>query len=209
MTGNQSAAWALDLPDLVFHAKPALTGEAMITFRFNAKKALQAVEHMLDRAKQPLDFHTLLKACYFADKKMLNATGRPIFGATYRAMEYGPVPVEIWDIVKGDILQLWEAGTDEVPWNRRGHWIELPRGRNTFAIPHTLAPAELRLLDEALEESMRMTFNERTIATHGMDWVRGMARVNKVIDYADMIDDRPDKAEIVSYLEDLGPRIAL
>ncbi len=181
----------------------------MITFRFNAKKALQAVEHMLDQANKPLDFHTLLKACYFADKKMLNATGRPIFGATYRAMEYGPVPVEIWDIIKGDILQLWEAGTDEVPWVRSGHWIELPRGRNTHATHDMLAPAELQLLNEAIAESMSMTFNERTRATHGMDWVRGMARVNKVIDYADMIDDRHDKAEIVSYLEDLGPRIAL
>lgn len=44
-----------------------------------------------------VDLHAALNACYFADKSQLNEHLQPIFGATYRAMKYGPVPVEIYE----------------------------------------------------------------------------------------------------------------
>ena len=72
----------------------------MITFRFRPVKVIEAVSWMLRTAKsdptdpaEQLDLHTILKTCYFADKRALNEIGRPVFGAKYIAMRYGPVPV--------------------------------------------------------------------------------------------------------------------
>ncbi len=57
-----------------------------IRFRFAPIKCLQAVQWMLLTADKPLGIQTILKAAYFADKRMLNERSRPVFGATYRAM---------------------------------------------------------------------------------------------------------------------------
>lgn len=58
-----------------------------IRFRFAPAKARSAVQWMLGEARpEPLDLHTILKTCYFADKAHLNRWGRPVFGARCRAM---------------------------------------------------------------------------------------------------------------------------
>ena len=67
----------------------------------------------------PLDLHAVLKACYFADKSHLNEYGRPVFGAVYRAMKYGPVPLEIYEMLKGEPLWLWETKQEDFPWRVR------------------------------------------------------------------------------------------
>ena len=51
-----------------------------------------------------------------------------------------------------------------------------------------------------------MTFNERTAATHGPDWQRGAL---DLMNYADMLDETPDKAERVEQLRILAPHLAL
>ena len=71
-----------------------------IRFKFAARKALAAIWSMVAE-RSTLDLHQALKACYFADKKHLNDFGRPVFGAVYQAMRFGPVPLEIYEMAKG------------------------------------------------------------------------------------------------------------
>lgn len=182
----------------------------MIQFRFNATKAKEAIQWMLATANEPVDFHALLKSVYFADKQMLNEHGRPIFGATYRAMDYGPVPLEVYEMLKCEPLWLAELGIDEYPWVRNGYHVSAQPGSNDVPEPDHLAPAELDALEGAFRRSRRMSFTTRTRETHGLDWVEGTHRAGGRMAYEDMVDQRvPDRAELIEDLEAMGPRIAL
>ncbi len=180
----------------------------MIHFRFSPEKALEAVEWML-RRRDRLDFHTILKAAYFADRQALNELGRPVFGATYKAMNYGPVPLEIYEMLKCEPYWLSELKRDAYPWEREGYHLRLgeaPRNR----APEHLSEEDMRLLEEAFSRSLGMTFDERTRETHGLDWLRGMESATGIMRYEDMIDPgHPRRDELIRELEKLGPHLVL
>jgi hypothetical protein len=158
---------------------------------------------MLERTPL-IDLHTLLKACYFADKSHINLHNRPVFGATYRAMKFGPVPLEIYEMAKGDALWLAELEVSQYPWSLEGY--NLRRVGNEPADLGTLSQSDMEALEQGFELSRGMTFTERTAATHGRDWQAanlGMMR------YEDMIDDFEGKGEKVAYLREAGPRIRI
>lgn len=182
----------------------------MIQFRFSASKAHEAIEWMLATADRKLDFHTILKAMYFADKAMLNAFGRPIFGATYRAMKYGPVSVEAYEMLKCEPYWLGELDREDYPWERTGFNVQLTSGRNSIPEPDHLAKAELEALRDALNKSLGMTFDERTRETHGMDWVLRSRRLNNRMAYEDMIDESAsNRSELIEDLQAIGNRLVL
>jgi hypothetical protein len=182
----------------------------MIHFRFNPTKAFQAIEWMLATANTPLDFHTILKAVYFADKEMLNLHGKPIFGASYRAMNYGPVPLEIYEMLKCEPYWLTELSIDDYPWIRSGYKISKDNSNNHLPDTVDIAPAELEILEKSFKRSRTMNFNQRTRETHGMDWVEGTRRSGGEMAYEDMIElDRPNRAELIEELETMGPRLVL
>lgn len=174
-----------------------------IRFRFSASKARAAILWMVT-ARPSVDLHTLLKACYFADKRHLNEYGRPIFGATYRAMKFGPVPLEIYEMAKGDAIWLAELGADRFPWNLRGYRLEL--SANEDPDMSVLSESDIDALRWGFERSCEMTFDERTAATHGADWQA--ARLG-LMRYEDMIDESPGKADLVAYLREAAPVIRL
>lgn len=166
-----------------------------IRFRFHPEKALSAIHHLV--AAQPgVDLHAMLKSCYFGDKQHLNAHGRPIFGATYKAMRFGPVPLEIYEMAKGEALWLAELGLDAFPWELRGYRLSL-RG-NAAPDLSALSETDLEELDKALGTSTRMSFDARTAATHGPDW---QAAHLGTMSYADMIEAGEDKGPLVEHLE--------
>lgn len=174
-----------------------------IRFKFSAKKALAAIHWMLCE-QQRVDLHTILKACYFADVEHLNRHHRPVFGAVYRAMKFGPVPIEIYEMAKGDALWLAELGIDRYPWDLSCYHVilrdnELP---NTGA----LSPSDMEALRHGFEKSLGMDFNERTAATHGHDWQAAELGYMK---YEDMIEDTAQKDKIVDYLRDNSRRIKI
>jgi hypothetical protein len=174
-----------------------------IRFRFAPLKALTAVLWML-RQRDGLDLHTIAKAAYFADKAHLNQHGRPIFGATYRAMKYGPVPVEIYEMLKQEPIYLPELDRETYPWTLNGYRIF--RQTDAHCAEGHLSPSDMRCLREGFARSVTMTFNERTAATHGVDWQRAELGM---MDYADMLDETPDKAELVEELRMMASRLAL
>ena len=174
-----------------------------ITFKFAPTKARAAILWMLEQDPR-IDLHTVLKTCYFADKIHLNEHGRPIFGATYRAMRFGPVPLEIYEMAKGEPLWLPELDMDTYPWKLRGH--HLCRIRNERVDTSDLSESDMEALQEGYRRSTRMTFNERTRATHGPDW---QAADMGIMRYEDMLDDSPRKDELIAYLRESGRFIRL
>ena len=153
-----------------------------IRFKFAAAKAQAAIQWMLQE-QQLLDLHTILKTCYFSDKDHLNLYGRPVFGAAYRAMRFGPVPLEIYEMLKGESIWLSEIRADRYPWILEGHNVRSVGNERPDL--NCLSETDQECLTVAFNKSLSMDFNERTAATHGPDWQAaelGMMR------YEDMID---------------------
>lgn len=72
--------------------------------QFNKTKSINALLYVSNRVQRK-DFHKIFKVIYFADRQHLADWGRPITGDTYIAMEAGPVPSRMYDmlkIVRGD-----------------------------------------------------------------------------------------------------------
>ena len=72
--------------------------------QFDKTKTLNALLYVANRVQRK-DFHKIFKVIYFADRQHLADWGRPITGDTYIAMEAGPVPSRLYDmlkIVRGD-----------------------------------------------------------------------------------------------------------
>ena len=77
----------------------------MLKFKFDKEKAISAILHITkellgDVSKIKPDLHKVFKILYFADQEHLVLYGRPIVGDYYVAMEHGPVPSNIYDMVK-------------------------------------------------------------------------------------------------------------
>jgi len=178
-------------------------GSRRATYRFAPDKAFAAIQFMVSQTGR-LDLHTALKACYFADRSHLNEYQQPIFGATYRAMKYGPVPLEIYEILKGESLWLSELGIDSLPWHLEGYRIV-----GTGPAPQCLdmfSESEREHLVAGFEKSSGMTFTSRTAATHGPDW---QAADGGIMCYEDMVDEGPKKEAAITYIQETARHIRL
>lgn len=171
---------------------------SVIRFKFAPRKAFAALHWMVSE-RPGIDLHAALKACYFADKDHLNQYRRPIFGATYRAMKFGPVPLEIYEMAKGEPLWLAETGSEQFPWELSGYHLRLTG--NELPDRSTLSDSDAEHFAAALKKSLGMDFNERTAATHGPDW---QAADLGIMRYEDMLDDSDEKEEIIEYLRESG-----
>lgn len=65
--------------------------------RFNAEKALEVLLYVAAKVD---DMYSALKVVYFADKEHLTRYGRQLCGDSYVAMNHGPVPSGMYDLVK-------------------------------------------------------------------------------------------------------------
>lgn len=165
-------------------------------YKFQPQKARAAIAWMLQQ-HGCLDLHTVLKACYFADKTHLNEHLKPIFGANYRAMRFGPVPLEIYEMAKCESLWLSELGDKTLPWYLDGFNLRYSGGNEVDL--SSLSDENIRHLREAVDLSRSLTFTERTAATHGKDW---QAANLGIMRYEDMIDDSDEKDGKLEFMRD-------
>lgn len=176
-----------------------------IRFQFAADKAAAAIQQMT-RDHPGIELHAALKACYFADRSHLNEHHRPVFGAQYRAMRYGPVPLEIYEMMKGEPYWLAELGIDEFPWTREGYSLK-PAGGNAHSFSDDVfSETDIIHLTSGLQKSLSMTFSHRTAETHGSDWQNAQLGM---MSYEDMIDESDLKPEIIQYLRETAMRLRL
>ena len=176
-----------------------------IRFRFAARKSLAALHRMVD-AEPGIALHSVLMACYFADVAHLNAHGRPVFGARYRAMRIGPVPLEIYELAKAEPIWLAELGIDRLPWDLRGYRLHPNPAWNSPPDCRALSETDLAAIDDGLARARSMQFDQRTAATHGPDWQA--ARLG-LMRYEDMLADAPDRPRLIAELRASAPFMRL
>ena len=72
-----------------------------MTFRFHFERTLQASACLLRLDGKRMDYLRLLKLLYIADREWLAETGEPITGDRPCAMKLGPVPSNVYNLIKG------------------------------------------------------------------------------------------------------------
>lgn len=77
----------------------------------NVSKTIQALGVLFRQdGVRSMNSMRLLKLLYIADREALRRTGRPIVGGPVLAMERGPLPEEVYDLIRGRHRQmpLWD-----------------------------------------------------------------------------------------------------
>jgi len=140
----------------------------------NNEAALAALLYVADKLPKP-NMHKVAKILYFADKLHLERYGRQIFGDTYIAMPFGPVPSHVYNLVKeadpkktGDSL----FGAPEIASHLRIEWD----GNVRLVYPEhepdldNLSRSDLLCLDESLELFSDLNFKPLSDLSHDAAW---------------------------------------
>jgi uncharacterized phage-associated protein len=133
-------------------------------FKFDIENSIAALLYIVNQI-EVADLHKISKILYFADQKHLVRYGSPITGDFYCAMDYGPVPSRIFDILKtvrGDSL----INTKEYT---RYFSVD-----NSYIIKALISPdldefseSDLECLNESINENKDLTFKKLVDKSHG------------------------------------------
>ena len=141
--------------------------------QFDKEKTLNALLFVANRVQRK-DFHKIFKIIYFADRQHLADWGRPITGDTYIAMDAGPVPSRLYDmlkIVRGDSYLSDTEGLSR--FFHVEHWMYVRPLQD--ADLNKLSPNEQEALSEAIRKYADLSYDEIKEKSHDVAW-RSTAR---------------------------------
>lgn len=141
--------------------------------QFDKEKTLNALLFVANRVQRK-DFHKIFKIIYFADRQHLADWGRPITGDTYIAMEAGPVPSRLYDmlkIVRGDSYLPDAEGLGK--YFQVENWMYVCPLQD--ADLNKLSANEQEAMSEAIEKYAGLSYDEFKEKSHDVAW-RSTAR---------------------------------
>ena len=141
--------------------------------QFDKIKTLNALLYVANRVQRK-DFHKIFKIIYFADRQHLADWGRPITGDTYIAMEAGPVPSRLYDmlkIVRGDSYMSDSEGLGR--YFQVENWMYVNPLQD--ADLNKLSANEQEALSEAINKYSSLSYDEIKEKSHDVAW-RSTAR---------------------------------
>ena len=141
--------------------------------QFDKTKALNSLLYVANRVQRK-DFHKIFKIVYFADRQHLADWGRPITGDTYIAMEAGPVPSRMYDmlkIVRGDSYLPDTEGLCR--YFQVEDWMYVKP--LVDADLNKLSPNEQEALSECIQKYAQLSYDEIKEKSHDIAW-RSTAR---------------------------------
>lgn len=166
--------------------------------QFDRDKALELIIYIAKNLKKP-GFHSISKMLYLADKLHLQKYGRLICGDRYIAMEYGPVPSAIYDMMKtadgrASIDVDWDELIKDAIKVHQGRYLTASRECNT----DLLAESEIECIAEAIHEHGKKSFGELTDLTHDAAWHE--TNDNQPIKIDLIVKTLPNADEVLNYL---------
>ena len=138
----------------------------MIRLRFNSTKAIQAIDYIA-RNQPGLTQYYVGKILFFADREHLLDYGRAITGDRYVAMQDGPVPSTVRDLLKSDpgysdeTLDLFHS---RILIERDGNKQHV-YSRNVEDFTE-LSGTDKEYLDESIRKYSRMSYGRLRQASH-------------------------------------------
>lgn len=136
-------------------------------------KTLNALLFVANRVQRK-DFHKIFKVIYFADRQHLADWGRPITGDTYIAMDAGPVPSQLYDmlkIVRGDSYLPDTEGLGR--YFQVENWMYVRP--LVDADLNSLSANEQEALSDSIEKYASLSYGEIKEKSHDVAW-RSTAR---------------------------------
>lgn len=165
---------------------------------FQYKTSVNAILFVLEKLGGRTDMHKLCKILYFADQKHLSDYGRSITGDTYIAMQYGPVPSNVDDILKAVRGDSFFSGYVEELKN-------LLRFDNRYIISALVSPdmdelsgTDAECLTYATDLCRGMSFGQLTEFSHGVAWSN--TAKDRAISVKDIMREAGDEEEYVDYI---------
>lgn len=167
---------------------------------FEYDAALNSLLYALSQLGGKSDMHKLCKILYFADQRHLSLYGRSITGDTYIAMQYGPVPSNVDDILKavrGDSFFSKYVGDLKDKFKFENKFIIA-----AIANPDMdeLSVSDIECLDYAIDFCRDKSFGQLTELSHGIAW-NNTAR-DRAISVKDILREVGDEEEYVEYISE-------
>lgn len=165
---------------------------------FDRDKALEIIVYISSNLTAPSP-HSVSKILYLSDKLHLQKYGRLICGDSYIAMEYGPVPSAIYDMIKvvtqnRSIDVDWDVLIKEALRLNFGRTLVPLRAANL----NLISQSEISALDETLTIYGGKTFGELTDITHDAAWQA--TSENQSIEIGAIVSTLPNADEVNGYL---------
>lgn len=165
---------------------------------FDREKALEAILFVAHKLHDPT-FHSISKMLYLADKSHLQDYGRVICGDRYIAMENGPVPSAIYDMMKVPTGRT----TVDVDWDeliKEAFDVENSRTIVPKRTPDVdlLAQSETECLLKAIHEHGLKSFGQLSDLTHDSAW--RAVEENESMRLDDIVMTLPNGEEVLTYL---------
>ncbi len=146
--------------------------------------------------------HKLCKILYFADQRHLSKYGRSITGDTYIAMQFGPVPSCVDDILKALRGDSFFSSSHEIEPLKDCIVFE-----NRFIIRGITDPdmdelslSDVECLDYAIDICKDKSFSELTKLSHGLAWSN--TKSDRAISVKDILREAGDEEAYVEYIAD-------
>lgn len=174
---------------------------------FSPIKAIETLLYITQRLKKPT-IHEVLKIQYFADKLHAQDYGFMPSGDEYVAMKFGPVGSTTYDIIKAARGEITKYSKVFIPLVENS--IEVKKDDSVIALRESntdyLSRAQLRFIEEAIEQYGNMPFTERTELSHDEAWTSAWSKAvarNKLqspMSTKDIINTLPNAQEILEHL---------
>lgn len=135
---------------------------------FNKDKATQSILYVASKLERR-DMHKIFKILYFADRKHVMDWGMPIIGDTYIAMDAGPVPSRVYDIMKivrGDSYMQDTEGLKELFAIESWMYVVPLKAADLSKLSRT----NLEALDWALQTYGSLSYDEIKEKSHDIAW---------------------------------------
>lgn len=169
---------------------------------FKYDRAISSLLYSLQQLGGRSDIHKLCKILYFADQRHLSEYGRSISGDTYIAMQFGPVPSCVDDILKALRGDSFFSSVPEIEHLRQCMVFE-----NRFIVRALKKPdmddlsvSDIKCLDYAVNLCKDKSFAELTEFSHGLAWSN--TQRDRAISVKDILREAGDEEAYVEYIAD-------
>lgn len=168
----------------------------MIQYKFDRSKAIASILYVVNILNR-VDFHKLSKILYFAERKHLSRYGRPITWDWYVAMKNGPVPSNIYDIlkiVKGESVYKDES-LKKYFAVEENYFVTAKQQTDLDEFSET----DLECLDESIAENKNLSFTQLTDKSHDTAWKN--APLDDHIDFIDIAKAEGADINMIEYIQ--------
>ncbi len=169
---------------------------------FKYDRAINSLLYSLKMLGGTSDMHKLCKILYFADQQHLSLYGRSITGDTYIAMQFGPVPSCVDDILKALRGDSFFSSVPEI--ERLRHCIVFDNRFIVRALQEPdmdeLSGSDVKCLNYAIDLCKDKSFSELTAFSHGLAW--NNTQRDRAISVKDILREAGDSEPYVEYIAD-------